>query len=82
MNPPAATPAPPRNVSEADLRQCLRDIVTKHPPNTPPLAEETLITSVERRLEAQVQRERVRLALKEVAPHFKLPPGRPRKGAQ
>ena len=79
---PVAAPAPPRNVPEAELRQCLLDIVKERPPHTPPLVEEAAKNEVERRLGAPVSRARIRQALKDVAPHFKLRRGRPCKNAQ
>ena len=81
-NAPAASPAPPRNVSEADLRSGLQHLVEHHPSGTRPPDEETLHKMLETHLGASIQRDRIRQALKDVAPHFKLPPGRPRKGAQ
>ena len=78
---PATLPEP-KKISEADLHRCILDIVEKHPPNTPPLAEETLISEVENRLGAPLPRERIQAARNKVAPHFKLPVGRPRKNAQ
>ena len=79
---PAASPAPPRQVSEADLRRALEAIVENHPPGSPPPNEESLCDEVERRLGVQVARDRVLAARNEVAPHVKLPVGRPRKSAQ
>jgi hypothetical protein len=84
-SPMTATPSslpPKKNVSAADLRDCLRAIVTEHPSNSPPLDEETLIAEVERRLDATISRDRIRQARDAVAADFKLPPGRPRKTAQ
>jgi hypothetical protein len=77
---PAASPAPPRRVSEAALRNCILTIKTERP-NDPP-DEEELWTEVERRLDATVSRDRIRQVRDDVAPEFKLPPGRPRKSAQ
>jgi hypothetical protein len=79
---PAAAPAPPKKVSEADLRKALLEIVEEHPPGSPPLDEENLHKKVEGRLGAQLARDRVLAARNEVASHFKLPVGRPRKNAQ
>jgi hypothetical protein len=79
VNAPAASPAPPRKVSEAELRQCLLDIVKEHPPDTPPLSEEELIEKVEGRLGVPLARDRILAARSKVASHFKLPVGRPRK---
>jgi hypothetical protein len=81
-NAPSASPVPPRKVSEAELRKALLAIVEEHPPGSPPLDEESLHKKVEGRLGAPVARERVLAARNEVAPHFKLPVGRPRKNAQ
>jgi hypothetical protein len=78
---PSSLPTSPRkNVSEADLRNCILTIKTERP-NDPP-DEEELWTEVERRLNATVARDRVRQTRDEVAPEFKLPVGRPRKSAQ
>jgi hypothetical protein len=83
-NAPAASSSPPasprKNVSEAELRNCILTIKTERP-NDPP-DEEELWTEVERRLDATVSRDRIRQARDDVAPEFKLPPGRPRKSAQ
>jgi hypothetical protein len=81
-NAPAASPAPSRKVSEADVRDALLAIVAEHPPGSPPPDEEALHTELERRLDAEVQRDRVRQARDDYAPQFKRPVGRPRKGAQ
>ena len=81
-NAPAASPASPRGVSEADLRQCLLDIVDEHPPGTPPLDEKALHAKLENRLGAPVKRDRFRAARDEVAPGFKRPRGRARKNPQ
>ena len=77
-----ASPAPPKHVSEADLRRAVKAIVENHPPGSPPLNEESLCDEVERRLGVQLARDRVLAARNEVAPHFKLRVGRPRKNAQ
>jgi hypothetical protein len=77
---PAASPAPSRTVSQAALRNCILTIKAERP-NDPP-DEEELWAEVERRLDAPVSRDRIRQARDEVAPEFKLPPGRPRKSAQ
>jgi hypothetical protein len=79
---PAASPALARQVSKADLRRALLAIVKNHPPGNPPLNEESLCDEVERRLGVQLARDRVLAARNEVAPHFKLRVGRPRKNAQ
>jgi hypothetical protein len=79
---PSLPPTSSKQVSEAALRRCLLDIVDKHPPDSLPLDEETLHAELERRLEAPIARDRVRQARDEIAPEFKLPPGRPRKSAQ
>ena len=71
VNAPAASPVPRRNVSEAELRQCLLDIVKNHPPDTPPLSEEKLIEKVEERLGAPVPRNCVRRFETRSAPGFK-----------
>jgi hypothetical protein len=81
-NAPAASPAPARKVSEADLRNALRAIVEEHPPGSPPLDEESLRKKVEKRLGTELARDRILATRDEVAPHFKLPVGRPRKNAQ
>jgi hypothetical protein len=73
---------PPRKVSEADLRKAVLDVVEAHPPGSPPLDDKSLCTKVEGLLGAWVARERILAARDEVAPHFKLPVGRPRKNAQ
>jgi hypothetical protein len=78
----AASPAPPRKVSEAELRQCILSIAEAHPPGTPPLSDKSLHKKAEGRLGVTLARDRVLLARDEVAPHFKLPVGRPRKNAQ
>ena len=78
----ATPPARPQGVPEAALRNALLDIVDRHPAGSPPLDEESLHKEVERLLEATVARDRFLAARKEVAPHFKLPVGRPRKNAQ
>jgi hypothetical protein len=77
---PAASPAPSKTVSQAALRNCILTIKAERP-NDPP-DEEELWAEVERRLGAAVSRDRIRHARDEVAPEFKLPPGRPRKSAQ
>jgi hypothetical protein len=86
LPPIAASPSPPasprKNVSEPDLRDCLLTIVKEHPPGSPPPSEETLHAELERRFGTPLPRPRVRNALEEHAPQFKLPVGRPRKGAQ
>ena len=79
---PAAPPAPPRMVSDADLRRCILAIAAEHPPGSPPLDEETFQERVETRLDAQIPRDRFRQALENHVPHLKLPRGRPRKSAQ
>jgi hypothetical protein len=79
---PAALPVPPKKVSEADVRKAIQSIVKEHPPGRPPLDEESLVKEVERRVDARLARERVLAARDEVAPHFKLRVGRPRKNAQ
>jgi hypothetical protein len=79
---PAAPPALPRKVSEADLRKAVLAIVEEHPPGSRPPDEESLHEEVERRVGAQLARDRVLAARDKVAPHFKLPVGRPRKNAQ
>jgi hypothetical protein len=91
---PAAAPSPPspvaassslptsprKNVSEAELRNCILTIKAERP-NDPP-DEEELWMEVERRLNATVSRERIRQVRDDVAPEFKLPVGRPRKSTQ
>jgi hypothetical protein len=79
---PAASSAPPRKVSEAVVRAAVLAIAEEHPPGSPPLDEESLHKEVERRLGARLARDRVLAARDEVAPHFRLPVGRPRKNAQ
>jgi hypothetical protein len=79
---PAASPAPPRKVSEADVLKTVRAIVETHPPGSPPLNEESLHKELENRLGAPVARDRFLAARDAVAPDFKLPVGRPRKSAQ
>jgi hypothetical protein len=81
-NAPAASPAPPKKISEADVRDAVLAIVREHPQGSPPLDEGSLHKEVERRVEMPLARERVLAARNEVAPHFKLPVGRPRKNAQ
>jgi hypothetical protein len=77
-----ASPAPPKMVSKAALRDAVRLIVEKHPPGTMPPDEESLHRQVETQLEVQVSRERVQAARDDVAPHFKRRVGRPRKSEQ
>ena len=79
---PAASPAPPRNVSEADVRDAVLAIVNEHPQGRLPLDEDSLHKKVERRLDAQLSRERLLAARDDVAPHFKRRVGRPRKSEQ
>ena len=79
---PAASPVPPRKVSEAELRDAVRVIVEKHPPDTLPLDEEEFHQRVETQLGVQIARERFLAARDDVAPHFKRRVGRPRKNAQ
>ncbi len=81
-NAQAASPAPPRNISEADLRSGLQHLVKHHPSGNRPPDEETLHKMLETHLGASIQRDRIRQALKDVAPHFKLRRGRPRKSKQ
>jgi hypothetical protein len=80
----AASPTSPspKKVSDAALRRCLSGIVSDHKedqPDSPPPDEETLHSELERRLEAPLERDRVRRVRNEVAPEFKLPRGRPRR---
>jgi hypothetical protein len=78
-------PQKPKKVSEAALRNCLLAIVAEHaklPPNSLPPDEETLHADLERRLGAQLERDRVRRVRNEHAPQFKRQVGRPRKDAQ
>jgi hypothetical protein len=78
-------PQKPKKVSEAALRNCLLAIVAEHaklPPNSLPPDEETLHADLERRLGAQLERDRVRRVRNEHAPQFKRRVGRPRKDAQ
>jgi hypothetical protein len=72
--------SPRKNVSEAKLRKCILKIKTERP-NRPP-DEEELWTDVEQRLKATVSRDRLRQVRDDVAPEWKLPPGRPRKSTQ
>jgi hypothetical protein len=85
------TPSPPapmaasssssrKNVSEAELKNCILAIKTERPMHPPD--EEDLWKEVEKRLDAEVPRDRIRQTRAEVAPDWKLPPGRPRKPAQ
>jgi hypothetical protein len=76
----AVVVASSRKVSEAELRNCILALEGERP-NDPP-DEEELWTEVERRLDATVSRDRIRQARDEIAPEWKLPPGRPRKNAQ
>src|SRR5262245_11948086 len=78
-NAPAASPAAPRKVSEADIRDTLLAIVGEHPPGRPPLDQESLHKELERRLGAPLSVERVRQVRDDFAPQFKRPVGRPRK---
>jgi hypothetical protein len=78
----AAGISAPKKVSEAALRECLRGIVKDHPPGRRPLSEKKLHAELERRLEAPVERNRVRNARKVYAPQWVNPRGRPRKSAQ
>jgi hypothetical protein len=75
-----ASASPRKNVSEAELRDCILTIKTERP-NDPP-DEEELWPEVERRLNATVSRDRLRQVRDDVAPEWKLPVGRPRKSAQ
>lgn len=82
--PPVATSSssspptsPRRNVSEAELRQCLLAIVRDHPND--PLGDDTLHEEVETRLGAPVGRNRVSSARKDHAPQWVNPVGRPPK---
>jgi hypothetical protein len=81
--PPSPTAAPPRRVSEVELRDAVLAVVNKHPAGSPPLDEKAFHAKVESELGegAQLSRERVLAARDDVAPHFKLPVGRPRKSA-
>ena len=79
---PEGSPTPARQVSEVELRKAVQDVVEKHPKGSPPLDEESLHKQVESWLGTTVARDRVRQAQHDVAPEFKLPPGRPRKSAQ
>jgi hypothetical protein len=92
---PSAPFAPSRNkVSNADMRDCLLAIIKDHadgklivrdaviPRGSPPLDEETLQKEMEHRLDARLERDRVRELRDNHAPHFKLPVGRPRKSTQ
>jgi hypothetical protein len=72
--------SPRKNVSEAELRNCILTIKTERPDDPPD--EEELRTEVEKRLEATVSRDRIRQARDNIAPKWKLPPGRPRKSTQ
>ena len=81
-NAQAASPAPPKLVSEAALRDAVRAIVEKHPPGTLPPDEEEFRRQVETQLGVQIARERVQAARDEEAPHFKRRVGRPRKSEQ
>jgi hypothetical protein len=84
LPPTAASSSPPasprKNVSEAELRECILTIKTERP-NDPP-DEDELWKEVERRLNAMVSRDRLRQVRDDVAPEWKLPIGRPRKSAQ
>jgi hypothetical protein len=77
---PLPVAVPRKNVSEAGLRNCILAIVAERPSNPPD--EEELWAEVEKRLGAAVSRDRIRQARDEVAPEWKLAPGRPRKSAQ
>jgi len=78
---PAASPAPPRTVSDKDLRDCILAIVEDHP-NDPLEVDSELWPEVERRLGQSVARDRVRAVREKVAPQWVNPVGRPRKPAQ
>jgi hypothetical protein len=78
---PAASPAPPRTVSDKDLRDCILAIVEDHP-NDPLEVDSELWPEVERRLGQSVARDRVRAAREKVAPQWVSRRGRPRKPAQ
>ena len=82
VNIPAASPAPPRRVSEAELRKGLQHLAEHHPAGTRPLDAETVHKMMETHFGVSIERDRIRQALKDVAPHFNLPRGRPRKRAQ
>jgi hypothetical protein len=78
---PMAAASPLRkNVSEAALRNCILAIQTERP-NDPP-DEDDFWKMVESRLGATIPRDRIRQARDDVAPEYKLSPGRPRKSAQ
>jgi hypothetical protein len=81
---PTASPPPPtsprKNVSKAELRNCILTIKSERPDDPPD--EEELRTEVEKRLVATVARDRIRQARNDIAPEWKLLPGRPRKSTQ
>jgi hypothetical protein len=81
-NTPVASPAPPRKVSEAEVRDALLAIVREHPQGGPPLDEGSLHEELERRLGTPLSVERVRQVRDDFAPQFKRPVGRPRKSTQ
>jgi hypothetical protein len=73
---PAASPAPPRKVSKADVERCLRTIMAERPDNPPGEAE--LFAEMTRRLGASPGRDRLRQLRREIAPQWKRPIGAPR----
>jgi hypothetical protein len=79
---PAAPPAPRKMVSDADVRRAVQAAGERYPPGVRRPAEKTLREELEREVGALVERDRFRQALKDHAPHLKLPRGRPRKSAQ
>jgi hypothetical protein len=77
---PAASPAPPRTVSDKDLRDCILTIKDERP-NDPP-NEKELQEVVESRLGLPIGRNRIRKSRNKHARKWVKPRGRPRKPAQ
>jgi hypothetical protein len=73
----SSPPASPRkNVSEAEVERCFRDIMKERPDDPPD--EEWLLAEMTRRLGASPGRQRLRNMWKTIAPEWKRPVGHPR----
>jgi hypothetical protein len=82
---PVASPASPKKVSEADVREAVLAIEadhTKQHPDAPAPDEVALHKAVEKYLGVEVPRERVMNVRDEWAPQFRRRVGRPRKDEQ
>jgi hypothetical protein len=77
---PAASPAPPRKVSDAELRDCILGIKKERPDDPPD--EDELRKEVEGRLGVPIGRNRIRKIRSKYAREWVNPRGRPRKSAQ